>query len=247
MRNGPFMAQYQKIADALEARIRSGDIREGERLQSERDLAEAAGVSRMTARRAIHELVAKGVVEPRGGSGHYVRKARIQQQLTSLTSFTQDMENLGRKAASLVVVTETELPDDEVRAALGLSAGAEVHRLVRVRLVDAEPVALETTFLNAAMMPGLTDEIDFADASLYRHIRARYAIVPTTAEQRLTAHLADRRTATLLKIGLGDPVLNMRRLTRDQAGRSFEFVRASYRADLFEIKAELNINPGKSA
>ncbi|NHF74459.1 GntR family transcriptional regulator [Paracoccus xiamenensis] len=237
------MPQYLTIAADLEARISSGQIREGERLKSERDLAEATGVSRMTARRAIQELVAKGVVEARGGSGHYVRRAQIQQRLTSLTSFTEEIESQGRTSSSLVVLSETEAADEEVRAALGLAEAAQVHRLVRVRLADAEPVALETTFLNAAMMPGLIDQIDFAQTSLYRHIRDAYGIVPTKAEQSLKATLADRKTATLLKISVGDPILNIRRLTRDGNGNAFEFVRSSYRADLFEIKAELNLNP----
>lgn len=240
------MPQYQKIAAELETRIRNGEIPTGGRLQSERDLAGATGVSRMTARRAIHELVAKGVVEARGGSGHYVRNPHIQQQLTSLTSFTQEIESQGRKSSSLVVVSETELPDAEVRAALDLPEGEAVHRLVRVRLADAEPVALETTFLVASAMPGLIDAIDFSVSSLYRHISETYGIIPTRAEQRLKATLADRKTATHLKIGVGDPILNIRRLTRDANGVAFEYVRSSYRADLFEIKAELNVTPGKS-
>lgn len=223
--------------------IRSGQLREGERLLSERDLAEATGVSRMTARRAIQELIAKGAVEARGGSGHYVRRPTIQQQLSSLTSFTEEIESQGRTSSSLVVLSETGTPDDEVRAALDLAEGARIHRLVRVRLADAEPIALETTFLNAEMMPGLIDEIDFSRTSLYRHIRDAYGIIPTMAEQRLKAAIADRRTATHLKIRPGDAILSIRRLTRDGNAVAFEFVRSPCRADLFEIKAELNLNP----
>jgi GntR family transcriptional regulator len=165
----------------------------------------------------------------------------IQQQLSTLTGFTEEMKKQGRSAGSLVVEATLRLPERDVANALGLSAGAEVWRIARIRLADGEPVAMETTEVTAALTPGLLERANFACNSLYSTLRKHYGIRPATAEQTLVATVADSSVAVPLNINVGAPVLGLTRLTRDSDGRAFEYVRSIYRGDAFVMKAFLNV------
>lgn len=238
---------YLRIASDLEAEIGSGGLKAGEKIESERALAERVGVSRMTARHALRHLSAKGLIETRTGRGTFVGSPRIEQRLETLTGFTEEMARQGRQASSIVVSAETRLPDDTSRSALGLSGASAVHRLVRVRVVEGEPVALETTELEAARTPGLLDSADFGRASLYGILRRDYGLVPTRAEQTLAAGLADPQTARTLHVEPAAAVLALTRLTRDQNGRALEFVRSIYRGDFFVMKVNLTLEGAETA
>ena len=151
------------------------------------------------------------------------------------------MARQGHRSASLVIQAETRPADAVAARALALGAGDPVHRLVRIRLVDGEPVAIETTDVCASIAPGLLDLADFGHASLYGILRENFGIEPTTGEQTMMAATADAATARALQLAEGSPVLRLTRLTRDSAGRPFEFVRSFYRGDSFVMKVELNL------
>lgn len=238
MDNAPL---YLSIATSLEAEIDSGALKAGQKIESERVLAERLGVSRMTARHALRHLSSKGLIETRTGQGTFVGSPRVEQRLEALTGFTESMARQGRRVSSIVVSAETGAPDEVCAAALGLSRRAEVHRMMRVRLVDGEPVALETTEIVAEGTPGLLEQADFSRVSLYDILRARYRLTPTRAEQTLTAGLADRQAARTLQLDPGSAVLMLTRLTRDQNDRAFEFVRSVYRGDFFVMKVSLSL------
>lgn len=213
----------------------------GQKIDSERTLAERLGVSRMTARHALRHLSAKGLIETRLGQGTFVGRPQMEHRLETLTGFTEAMTRQGRKVTSVVVTADTRTPDEICQHALDLSRRSYVHRLMRVRLVDGEPVALETTEIDAARAEDLLENADFGRQSLYRILRERFSIVPTTAEQSLSADLADAQAARTLRLRQGAPVLKLTRLTRDQNGRAFEFVRSVYRGDFFVMKVHLSL------
>lgn len=238
MREAPL---YLKIASEFEAEIRSGRLKAGEKIESERTLAERLGVSRMTARHALRHLSVKGLIETRTGHGTFVGSPRIEQRLETLTGFTEEMARQGRLVSSAVVSSETHAPDETCRLALRLARTGRVHRLVRVRFADGVPVALESTEIAADRTPGLLELADFGHASLYGVLRTQFGLMPTRAEQSLAAATADMQTARTLQVKQGAAVLRLTRLTRDQDGRAFEFVRSVYRGDFFVMKVNLSI------
>ncbi len=124
-------------------------------------------------------------------------------------------------ASSIVLGTGTAPADAEAARALGVGERTEVHRLVRVRLVDGEPVALETTEIPVVLVPNLFALADFGRDSLYAALRGE-GIVPTTAEQTLAAAHPDPSTAVALKITTTTPVLTLTRRTASTSadGRS---------------------------
>lgn len=234
-------ARYCQIASALEADILSGRLKAGDRIPSERTMAEEMGISRMTARKALQELASRGMLKTLIGHGTFVGRPTIQQELTALSGFTQDMERLGRITTSIVVNAERGPPTAEAATALGLSHKTSVYKLTRVRLADGLPVAFESTEIDAKRTPDLFSKADFATASLYASLGKYYGIVPASAEQTLAADLADPPTALRLKIDPGAPVLHQTRLTRDAEARPFEFVQSTYRGDAFVMKVHLTV------
>ena len=229
------------IAGELEADIASGALKSGEKLESERALSERLGVSRMTARHALRHLTLKGLVETRTGHGTFVGSRQIEQRLETLSGFTDEMARQGRQVSSVVVAAATRRADADCARALSLPVGGLVHMLTRVRFADSAPVALETTEVVAASTPGLLEFADFGKTSLYATLTGRFGIVPTRAEQTLMAGLADIANARTLQVEPGAPVLKLTRLTRDQDGAAFEYVRSTYRGDFFVMKVDLSL------
>jgi GntR family transcriptional regulator len=236
---------YRRIASRIEADIAAGRLKTGDRIPAERVLADELGVSRMTARQALKQLSDKGLIEARTGQGTFVGQRRIEQKLETLTGFTEEMAQQGRLVSSLVLASETRPPDATAAAALRVGSGAQVHRLMRVRFADGDPVALETTEVLAAAAPGLLDAADFSRESLYAILRDSFGVIPTEAEQTLAADVADLQTSRTLRVEPGAPVLRLTRLTRDQHGRAFEFVRSVYRGDFFVMKVNLALRSPK--
>ncbi len=235
---------YLGIANSVEARIVAGTLRVGERLPSERRMAEERGVSRMTARQALKHLDRRGLVETRVGRGVFVARPLIEQQLSTLTGFSDDMRRAGRVVSSIVLEASLVPAEKQAALALGIPEGAAVHSLVRIRLADAQPVALERTEIPEALAPGLLAHADFATDSLYRVLREEYGLHPAEAEQRLWSAHPDAASAAALGISQNIPVLMFTRRTTDSGGRPLEFVRSVYRGDCFVMRVHLTL--GKS-
>lgn len=234
-------ALYLQIANKIAADIEQGRLKVGSKIASERALGEELGVSRMTVRQALHHLTRRGMLEARVGQGTFITHALIEQKLSTLTGFTEEMARQGHKSSSIVVVAETRTADHVAETALKLPQNSLVHRLVRIRLVDGEPVAIETTEVTALLAPGLLEIADFGKASLYRILRESFDVIPTTGEQTMMATTADAATARSLDLVEGSPVLKLTRLTFDSNQRPFEFVRSFYRGDSFVMKVDLNL------
>lgn len=232
---------YRQIASALEMDIASGKLKEGDKLPSERAMAERLGVSRMTARQALQNLTSRGILVTRTGQGTFVGRPLIQQKLAKLTGFTEEMELQGRKSSSIVVASDVAHADAQCAAALSIPTGDEVLRLVRVRLADDKPVAIETTEIPAEIAPGLLFMADFAQQSLYTILRRNFDINPASAEQTLEASLASPSHCRTLDVAEGAAVLKLTRLTFDSRGVPFEFVRSIYRGDSFVMKVDLTL------
>ena len=232
---------YRRIARWLEDMIGSGALQGGDRLPSERQIADELGASRMTARQALKSLEKRGLVETRVGRGVFVAHPLIEKESRTLHGFTEEMQRGGRRVSSIVLDAGTGSADQEVARALHIAERTPVHRLVRVRLVDGEPLAIERTELPVALAPGLLDGTDFSKDSLYRVLREDYGFVPTEAEETVRADLADAAATSALRLPLASPVLIFTRLTFDSAGRPLEYVRSVYRADCFTMRVKLTL------
>ena len=228
---------YQKIGASLRAAIRSGTLAAGSGVPPERELAVMLGVSRVTVRRAIEELVQEGLLQSRQGSGTVV-SARVEQPLSALGSFSEDMVRRGHVPGSRWISRELAYPSPDEVLALGLGASDQVIRLARVRTADGAPIAVERAAVGARLLHG---ELEFGD-SLYEALR-RHGNVPERAFQRLRADVVSVQDARLLGLQNGAAVLATERRSFTLEGRPVEFTRAVYRGDRYDYVVELRTGP----
>ncbi|MCD6291233.1 MAG: GntR family transcriptional regulator [Anaerolineae bacterium] len=187
---------YHQIRENLRDLIESGRLEPGAALPPERELAEQYGVSRLTVRQAISELVRDGLLIRQHGVGTFVAPPKLSQVQPVALSFTQRMIQAGHTPASRVLSCEIAPASHNVARHLDIPPGAPVIRLARVRLADGQPVMLEITHLPADRFPGLVDE-DFRTQSLYTILATRYQVTIAEAIQTmepvaLTAYEAEQ-------------------------------------------------------
>lgn len=224
---------YLQLARSLREHISSGGIDPGSALPSERDLSEMAGLSRVTVRKGIEQLVGEGVLFRKQGSGTFVAP-RIETAGAKLSSFSDETRARG-EAPGVVWINKTYAqPTEEEAAALQISPTARVARLGRVRLAGGEPLAIEHAIIPAEFLPDLESLGD----SLYHALDA-HGFRPTSGTQRVRASLATPTEAGILSVRQNSEVLRIERLTRIPDGRFVEFTRSVYRGDRYEFVTPL--------
>jgi GntR family transcriptional regulator len=221
----------------LRRRIEEGQWKPGDLIPSERELSETYGISRMTVRQALAELVNDGLLRRDQGRGTFVAKPKIRKQLYRLTSFTEDMRARGKQAAAQVLRIEMVPARPKVGDMLQVEVEQQVVMIERLRLADGEPVGIECAHLFFDGCEAILRE-DLS-GSLYRLLGERFGLVPTQAEEEIEAGACGSREAQILGIHRGEPVLMIRRRTFDQDQRPFEYVESVYRGDNYIFSAEL--------
>ncbi|MGX7826811.1 GntR family transcriptional regulator [Actinokineospora sp. 24-640] len=206
-------------------------------LPPERELAERSGVSRMTVRQAVGELVLEGRLQRRPGAGTYVAPPKLVQPL-ALVSYTEDLRNRGFEPGRSPVTVEHLPASVDIAGELGVRPGAMVVHLERVLLADGERVGLESIYLAESRFPGLVDRFDPA-TSLYAHLRDHYGVEFAAAEERLETVLATPREALLIGTNPALPMLLLNRLSNDPDGVPIERARSLFRGDRFSFVTRL--------
>ena len=230
---------YRHIYERLSEQLRGGTLLPGQRLPSERQLAEDLQVSRMTARAAVDLLVQRGLVERRERQGVYAARPRIEQLLSSTAGLSQQLLQRGVVPGAQVVsaahVRAGEAPS-EVGEALQLAATQLVFRLVRLRTGNAEPLALEDSYFPARLCPGLPN----ADlrGSVYDWFETQRGLKVGRSRQELEPSQLDAEAAALLSTHANSPVLRLIRTAWSQDGAPFEYARDLYRADRIRFIVE---------
>jgi GntR family transcriptional regulator len=143
------------------------------------------------------------------------------------------------RASSTVLRAEVQRASVDSARRLALRPGAEIVLLVRVRCSNDEPMALEHTYLDHSVCPGILERSDFSTASLYQVLRQDYGVSVVRADQLIDARMPESREAELLHIDTHTPVLSIERETFDADGRPIEFVQSVYRGDKYRFHAQL--------
>jgi GntR family transcriptional regulator len=212
------------------------NTRPGERLPSERALSLRWNAARMTVRHATDSLVEEGLVVRRRGSGTYVLPPPLVRFL-GLTSFSQDMRDRGLTPSSRIL--EFELADaDRVSATrLGIEMGTPVQRFTRLRCGSDEPMAIETVWISAERVPGLTPTD--LEGSLYELLSSRYGLVPGSADVTIEPQLPDAKTRRLLDITASQACLLVRMTDADPKGSVMMVADCIYRGDRYQLSAHV--------
>ena len=226
---------HVQIASWINDLVNRGLLQPGDRLPSERDLAESLGISRMTLRQSLAELERRGVLSRTGGrsGGSFIEQPRLDLDLTALAGFTDLVRQAHQKAGAKVLVATTEPATRDVAGPLHLVVGDHVHRIDRLRTANRVPVALERSWLPAREFPGLLD-LRLA-GSLYRLLDKHFARGPVTADEYLSPMIADGETARTLAVEPGAPLMLLERTARDADSRPVEYARDIYRGDRLRL------------
>jgi GntR family transcriptional regulator len=222
------MPAYQKIQATIVKRIDSGQLKPGDAVDSERELAKIHQVSLMTARHALTALEREGLVHRRRGAGTFVAPPKIH--FNKLTSFTEQMASRSLTACSKLLSFSVVDNEQEVAARLALSTGTRLLRLERLRLAADEPFAVETCYLPAEHFAGLTRN-SVARGSLFSILESSYGIQIAYADEEMDATAAAPATANLLKVGRDAPLLRIRQVIYSTKGKATLYVVGLYRSD----------------
>ncbi len=230
--------RYHQLREIIRESVRSGDLKPGELIPSERELSERYGVSRMTARQSIVELTNEGLLYRRQGKGTFVAWPKIAQQLTALTGFTEDIRARGQRPGARLIEMGMVPVDGVAALRLQVPTGQRVVRLYRARLADDEPLALERSLISFFGCEKLL-EADLVGTSLYGLLETRFGLPPIEADQELEAGLATEEHAGLLEIAIGSPVLLLRRTTYTARRQPIEYAESVYRGDKYAFHTRL--------
>lgn len=234
-RSSPVPLWFQ-VASQLEEAIEHGRLGPGDRLENEVDLADRWGMSRPTMRRAIQELVGKGLLVRKRGIGTQVVNGPVKRQV-GLTSLFDDLAKTDRRPSTRVVLHERAAADDHVAGQLSVPVGTEVVHLERLRLADQEPLAFMRNWLPVDVAGGFTTGALEA-RGLYELIRATGSHM-RIASQRVSAREATLVEARLLGQRKGSPLLSMKRTTYDDSGRAIELGEHVYRSSIYSFEMTL--------
>ncbi len=231
---------YSRLKNLVQQSIETGELKEGDAIPAERDVAEMLSISRVTVRKAFQDLVIEGVLVQRRGSGTYVNGPgrRIEQPLSRLTSFTQDMQLRGIKTDADWLARVSGLPTPDEALKLSISPSERVSRFHRLRRADGNPLAIEKAVIPNRFLP----DPERVEGSLYAALDAR-GLKPVRALQRLHAAALLAADAKLLDLPTGSPALFIERISYLVDGRAVEFTRSCYRGDSYDFLAELTIAP----
>lgn len=230
--------RYMQLRNRLVDGIAQNVLAPGTPLPPEREIAAITGLSRVTVRKAIQALVEDETITQKQGSGSFVslKAPRIEQSLSRLTSFSEDMSRRGMVATSRWLERGIFMPSPEEVLALALGPDASVSRITRLRLADTRPMAIERAALPTDILPNPTE----VETSLYDVLEAS-GLRPVRALQKISALNLGRDEASMLGVESGAAGLRIERMSYLADGRTAEFTQSLYRGDAYHFVAELRL------
>ncbi|MCE4026224.1 GntR family transcriptional regulator [Microbacterium sp. Au-Mic1] len=226
---------WRQAVDAIIRDITELGLAEGMRLPTERDLCLRFDISRVTLRRALQQLVDDGVLTAHQGRGWFIAPAVGPKDWpNSLESFTETAHRMGLTASSRVLGAEIGQATLDEAEALGVAPGTRVFRVVRVRMLDRVPIAIDRALLPVSVAPDLLD-VDWALESLYGVLEQR-DVTMHRADSIIEARSASDETAAALDIAPGSPVLAMQQVVTDRDDRPVLLSAIEYVGDRYRLR-----------
>jgi GntR family transcriptional regulator len=219
---------YKRIQSAIRKRIDASELKPGDVVPSERELARTHRVSLMTARHALAGLEREGVVERRRGAGTFVAAPKIH--FNKLMSYTEHMSSRGLSPRSRVLGSKLIEDEPEVAARLGLPATTALVKIERLRETGDDPFALETVYLPAKEFSALVNA-PLGRTSLFATLQHDYGVELAYADEEVDATAAEANIAELLGVARGASVLRIRQVIYSTKGKATIYAVGFYRSE----------------
>jgi GntR family transcriptional regulator len=230
---------YNQIQEYIAELILSGKLAPDTKIQSEREFSEDLGVSRMTVRRALTELVNEGLLERRHGSGTYVAQPKVTYEAREMVSYIQAMNERNIATTSQLLEFEIMAASRRLADLLGSQIGSPLYRVSVIRFANRVPVILERGFFPQSSWPNL-EEWDLEKTSVYDLLTSLYHVTPSRISQTVEAVVATDTVAQQLRVDEGFPLLLLSRIIYSESADqpivfSQDFLRSDYARVHFDI------------
>lgn len=235
-RNSP-KPLYVQLEEILRQFIADGEWKPDQLIPSENELSKQYGLSRMTVRSVINNLVNEGLLFRVQGKGTFVSAPKISTKSPAYQGLREQLEMQGYKIETQIIENTFITPSKKIREILEIPENEEVKFIKRVRIADGVPVSMHSTYLPARLCPIVpTDEL--ANEQLCTIIERRYGLRAASVSETLESVLATEDEAKLLKIEKGHPLLLLEDINRAQDGSVFEYTKIAYRGDKIKLTFE---------
>jgi len=230
--------RYVQLRKRLTDGVEQGVLKAGSPLPPEREIASITETSRVTVRKAFQALAEDGVIVQKQGHGSFIASdtPQLEQSLSRLTSFSEDMSRRGMTSTSVWLERGIFMPSPNEVLALALTPDASVSRIARLRTADDKPMAIERASLSTEMLPNPLE----VETSLYE-VLERSGLRPHRALQKISAINLEEDDANLLDVLAGAAGLRIERTSYLRDGRVAEFTQSIYRGDAYNFVAELRL------
>jgi GntR family transcriptional regulator len=230
---------YHQIFLILRNRIFGGEVQSGELVPGEQELAVEFNVSRITAKRALNELASAGlVVRERGRGTRVIHRPKAPAVTSSIEGWLENISLMGIATEARVLDFSYVSASEDIAHALEIEPGTDVQHAVRVRSLDGEPMSYLVTYVPADI--GRQYDREDLDTKPLLLLMELAGVKVASARQTISATLADSEVSSALSVHAGTPLIEVRRVVRDSAGRPVEYIRALYRPDVYHFEMSMN-------
>lgn len=233
---------YAQVEAVLSASINDGSLPPGTQLPAEDGLIDRFKVSRTTIRKAIQNLIDRGLVEVRRGKGTFVVQRKLTQELTQLTGFVEDMRAIGKTPTARLIEQQIVLATEVVAHRLAVPTGTHVMRIRRVRLADGTPMSFDETYLPRDIGEKIVTH-DLDAEPIFSLLEEKYDLPLIEATYELEAVIADALVAQALAVPEGSPIFLIERTSYTKGQRPIDYERLYYRGDLIRFSTRLSRSP----
>lgn len=232
-KDSPLPLYYQLKENILKA-VKNNEFKTGERLPSERELAEFNGVSRMTVKKAVDILVDNNYLYRKQGSGTFVSDYKDSYSISPLLSFSREMEEKGLNYSSKILNFK-KIKNKEIAKKMNINPEKYLINIERLRLIENKAFLLENTYLQADRFRELEIE-HLKNNSLYKIFKEKYKLNLTDAEAEIEAVIFDSNIADKMNIEEGMLGLYFEQYSKNKEGQIIEYTSAYYRNDSYKFK-----------
>jgi GntR family transcriptional regulator len=230
--NHSFVPYYAQIVDRIRALVKQGKLKEGQVFCSEGDIARVLGISKMPVRQAFQKLRSEGLLVIAKGKRPVIGSGRVPWNFQQLRGFSEEMRRRGLVPSAQLLAMNLVEPELEVAQALKLTPGEKAYAVRRLRFVNADPVAVVTSFLPARIFAGI-DKQDLEKQSLYQIFERRYNRRLQWAEESIGAVIASSDDAHVLRAEPGSPLLLIKETAYDEQNIPIEYSVSLLRGDRY--------------
>lgn len=231
---------YEQLKDILKQKISEGEYKAGEALPGERQLMENYGVSRVTVRQAIGEMVNEGFLYRIHGKGTYVSPKRIERPLARLLGVAEELAEEGFKVDMKVIESGIKTPDHETRRELRLSETDTVFAVSRLIFADNQPLVINHSYFPNSLGQILSNT-DLSRDLIYTQLEL-YGYKISSGNQRISAGRASMEEAKYLQCKTNSPVLVVKRTTFVESGLPIHYSKGIFYGDRYEYQVVLKRN-----